>query len=504
MGRLLSIEIDKYNIKIAEVSKKGEMLSILKSLVIKAPFDITEGKLDTEDIDSMAAIIKKELDLNNIKAKRAVFVINSNSIIARRIKLPLLKKSSETLSMVKNELEQLISVDLRQYKIMYKVTKQHAENNNTFYTVYCLPISIYNRLVELSEKLKLKFICLDVSFNCLNKIFSHNIKINNKALNSEHIYAFINIDLNWCSFCVLNKGVNDFSRIFIFDKVRNSEFAAEDEGYYGTDKASDALSVLLEEISKYIRYYYSIDNTDWINKIYIYGISSQIQGISRYFSENLNIEAEKIYTISNLRLDSNLSFDCSLNNYFNSILSLFNNKNDICYCKESLYKYKEYTTAIILIAFILAVSCYVMSRSNLLLTDKTENLNMYIYDTNNVELNFQIEKIKNENLILENLLEEIEIMESMVNNSDVSSYILKEIYNVIPLNTKVTSISIDRNSTQLTCISGSMEEVSIFVKSLRKIEYINKIHVPNVEVNQNDSLSYSYSIVCWLKDVNDK
>ncbi len=509
---LLSIEIDDRNIKIVEAYKKGDVLTVLKCLTIKSHLNTYDGKID--NIDYIVSIIKEELNRNFIKTKKAIFVINSNSIITRKIKLPLLKKNSEILSMLKFELEQLMSIDLNQYKIIYKVVEIIDEKNSkhAIYSVYCLPEYIINQYINLSKKLKLKLVCIDISYNCLNKISTHNLNINNKELKFEEIYAFVNIDLFWGSFCVINNGTNDFSRISVIENMNSFEIAAEETAYYGSDKSlntPDYMSLWLEEISKYIRYYYSIDNTKNIKKLFIYGECSDLNGISEYLSKNLNIDVEKINIISNLQFDSIFSFDYfPAKSYFNSILSLFNDKYDINFCKENHNNYKygirTYATIFSIALLIIGLIFYVFVYSNFSLKNKIKYMNLYINDKNNVELNSQLEEIKNENLILESYLKEIEILENIVENSDhVSSYMFIEIYNVIPLNTKVTTMSVDGNNIQMTCVSESMEGAAIFIQDLRKIKFIDNIYVPDVEVNQNDYFNYSYSIICRLKDVNN-
>ncbi|MGB4440577.1 MAG: hypothetical protein WBJ13_15440, partial [Sedimentibacter sp.] len=121
MGRILSVEIKNRNITILEGSKSGSSLTIYKSLFLDVePGNIDDGKII--DIESLAATIEKALIEKNIKSKNAIFIINTNSTITRNMELPLLNSKTETMSMIKNELDQIVSVDLNLYKLIYKKT----------------------------------------------------------------------------------------------------------------------------------------------------------------------------------------------------------------------------------------------------------------------------------------------------------------------------------------------------------------------------------------------
>ena len=118
MTMILSVEIDN-NIKIIEALRKGETLSVLRYMSI-GTICVKDGNI--LDMDGTVSVINKELKKNGIKTKKAVFLINSSKIMIRTIKLPLLKKSSEILSMIKIELQQTVSADLGKYKIIYEIS----------------------------------------------------------------------------------------------------------------------------------------------------------------------------------------------------------------------------------------------------------------------------------------------------------------------------------------------------------------------------------------------
>ncbi|MGI5834785.1 MAG: type IV pilus biogenesis protein PilM, partial [Bacteroidales bacterium] len=178
MAMVLSVEIDNSNIKFIEASKKSETLFISKCISI----DISNGVKDEKiiDIKSVVNKISEALEKYGIKTKKAVFVINSNSIMVRTIKLPLLKKKSEILSMIQIELQQILSADLSKYQITYEICRTIKENKIIYadYIVYCIPRLAVNQCLELAENLKLKLLKIDIPHFCINTLYN-NCKINN-------------------------------------------------------------------------------------------------------------------------------------------------------------------------------------------------------------------------------------------------------------------------------------------------------------------------------------
>lgn len=511
MGLYLSIEIDDNNIKILEVSKKGDVLSILKCMSLCASSVIDDSKIS--DVNFVAELVKEAIIINNIKAKKVVIVINSSSVITRKIKLPLLNKKTEVLSMIKLELEQLVPADLSQYKIMYKVIDIVCDNDvkSAFYVIYCLPEAMFNNCKELARILKLKLVCIDISFNCLNKIINHDININDESLDFKKVNAFININSHSISFCVLNEGNNDFSRISFNNEIdKYTEIAAEGEALYNCDESYDSsilLSKILDEVSKFIRYYYSIDNSN-INKLYVYGEFSRNRDIIKYLSLHLKIDVVAINHISNIQfLDMSLKVNFEIDKYLVLILSLFNDKKDINlsrpYYFDYIYDIKFNIVVISIIIFIMSWIFIAWKYSNILLEYKINDMNLYINDEDNLKRNDEIESLKVNIILLEEHIEDAKKLKSLINNEDyVSSIIFRELFYAIPENTRVTSISVDRNNTNLSCVSASMEEATLFLQNIRKIDFIDSIYLPSIEVNQEGVSGYSYSIMCILQDVS--
>jgi type IV pilus assembly protein PilM len=499
---VISIEISDSNINIIKTSKKGELLSILDCITINISSGIKDDKIS--DINYLSNIISKALKINNIKTKKAVFVINSNSIITRKIKLPVLSKKQETMSMLKYELGQLLPVDLNRYQFIYKIIEPLKENNNAFYVIYCLPLDLLNQYYELAKILKFKSVIFDVSCNCLNKIYTHNLCINGAYIKKD-VTAFVEISSNKIFFCVINQGVNDFSMTTIINPEHNNELTAEAQALYTINNLQDYddfVYNVLDEISKYIRYYHSISNEIKIRNIHIYGSSRNLEDISQIIEMNLNIDSSVLKNISNIEFINNKAQKgFNINIFFTLLLAAFNDKRDIYFKqeKDNILNIKNNYVIIITIAILLffVLNFYVIYKLN-----EINSMKQYVTYRENIVLNNEIEEVKKEITRLENLLHDVEQLKATAVMDDfVCSDILREIKNAKPKNTLVTSISVDSNSTILNCTSDSMEEVTLFLCNLRNIEIIDSVYMPGVEVIQDYKGKYSYSVACVIKEV---
>lgn len=487
---ILSIEFGS-NIKIIEGYRKKNKVVITKAVTLNVAADIYHGSI--VNIDLMADTIKDALSDNKIHAKKVIFIVNSESVIIRKIKLPLLKKKSETLSMITFELEQLIPADLNRYKVIYKIIDTYDENN-ALYAVYCLPLNIFMQYRKLAEILRLKLIKLDIPSNCLNTISEQNLKINNFSRNEENVFAFVEIDFQKITFCTVNRGINDFFRICHIDN--SIEAVAESHVSY-TDScdcdAFESTSILwLEEINKCIRYYYSVDNNR-ISKIYIYGHFSSLWNFDKLLSLNLNIEAEIIKSLSDIAFkDKNL-----INKYFIPVMALYNLKsmNFLYKCKDNYIKFR----IIIIIAAVLLCFFFLFHRRSYLQRE-IEAIGKYVDDKENIRNNSRIERLKEENTLLESRINLIEDAIYSINSEYVNSEILRAIYYSIPENTKVLSFSASRGSINMECVSSSIDEVILLLSYLKDMDFIEEINTPEIQSFQDSK--YSYSIVCKFKDVS--
>jgi hypothetical protein len=471
----LSLEFGN-NIKIVEGYKKKNIVYIKKAVTINESVDI-------KDILKLSDSINEVLIKNNIRTKRAIFIINTESAIIRKIKLPLLNKKSEIITMIKHELGQVVSADLSLYKIIYKIIETHEaeEKATALYAAYCLPLNIYEFYEKLGKKLRLKVVGIDISSNCLNNILEQNIELNNHILDSKDAYAFVNTHFDKILFSVINKG-NDF--FMISNIERNHGNMVETDHRHDRDD----MVIRVEYIYKCCRYYHSVNNKK-VNRIYLYGYNSS-DGLDKLLSSILNLEVEYINSVSNISIADNIS----INEYFISLTALYNAKSSFLTKNEKRIQ--------ILISFagasvILFCLLFFLSKHSNSVRKQIAYLDIYIKNEKNIERNLIIEKLKSEIRLLNSAITSIETAMDLVNNENVRTENIKGVYNSLPGNTEVLSFSIDKDSLNMQCISDSMDEVLCLLRNLEGLYFVESVYIPAIQSMKD--MKYSYTIICNFK-----
>lgn len=533
MGRILSVEIKNRNIKIMEGSKSGASLTIYKSLFLDLePGNIDDGKII--DIDVVVNTVEKALKEHNIKSKNAIFIINTNATITRNLELPILKSNAETFSMIKNELEQLLPVDINQYKIVYKKTETiHVDGvEKGYFMVYGLPTTMYEQYMELAQRLKLELIAMDLASNCLDKIASQKLTINKQSLKSGTSAAFIDIGYSNISFSVVNNGKDVFSRISsngLHDIVKsfstvfnmNQEDALKEINSLSLDDnivvkeiskiniLEDNINMWIDEFNRYIRYYNSSNKERQIDKIYVHGSFANIEGLAQFLENRLNISTEEINEVSNVISKDNEN-KLDVKSFLNSLLSLHINKKDINFLTDKKKAHKGKFNAgvgFMALGLILVLTIayfgydYIVEKSTL--EKNIAEMDKFMSNEENIKTNNEAIEIINKATLLQTYINEVDKLQTAIKNEDaVNTIIFEQIAASIPTGTIINSMSIDSTSIQMQCTSISRQEVAQFEKNLKQIEFIDNVFIPAiVDSAEGASVSYTYSVVCDVKDV---
>ena len=431
--------------------------------------------------------INEVLIKNNIKTKKTIFIINTDSAIIRKIKLPFLNKKSEITTMIKHELGQVISADLSRYKIIYKIIEIYETDEKTMalYAAYCLPLNIYEYYEELGKKLRLRLVSIDISSNCLNNIPEQSIELNNNILDSKDAYAFVNIHFDMVLFSVINKGTNDF---FMISSIKsNAETLSETASFYGRYDYDD-MYIWVENINKCCRYYHSVNNKK-INKIYLYG-HNRSSNLDKLLSSILHLDVEFINSVSNAAFADNTS----INQYFISIIALYNIKSSFITKNE---KKALILTSIAAVSMLLFCLIFFLLKNSLSLREKIADLDIHINNEKNIERNSVIEKLKSENQLLNASITSIETAINLVDNENIRTENIRGVYYSLPGDTKVLSFSINKDSLNMQCLSGSMDEVIYLLKNLGGLYFVESVYIPAVQSMKD--MKYSYSIICNFK-----
>ncbi|WP_207654981.1 type IV pilus assembly protein PilM [Haloimpatiens massiliensis] len=326
---ILSIDIGAKNIKILDLKVNKKNISVNNAFSIKTPENsYNDGEIN--DIGKIKAVLEKNLELKNIKTKKAVFTSKSTSIITREILVPAAdEKDMEAL--IKFQIERYLPIMSEDYIIQHKIMDTFIENDveKSRVNVVAYPKSIAQGYLALCKELKFTPLALDINSNSICKLFYATCNINGEEYEKEKSIAFIDIGSEYSEISILKNYNVEFSRIisigssYIDVDISKNLFISEEEGEEKKlnllnlneeiDKGSlkEVLndfgkiwtSNLVVEIDKIIQYYRKKNSGDTIEEIFIYGGGSRLKGLAKYMSKSLGISVNSINNMPNFNMD---------------------------------------------------------------------------------------------------------------------------------------------------------------------------------------------------------
>jgi Tfp pilus assembly PilM family ATPase len=496
MSKVLAVEFNDRSIKFMEGSRKSNILHILKSGEIDLPDDIiSDGMI--KNLEKVSDVFKAFLG-KSVKHKKGVFLINSNSIFIRKIELPYVKNSKETKCMINFKLQEMLPSYIYQYKIMYKTSEIFMSEGvrKAKYIVYGMPLKMYERYLEISEKLKLDLLTMDISSNFIDYIFKENT-INEKT-SKTNIIAVIQAGKSSINLSIISKGITELFRI-----------AKSDEGTSLVEQNSNRTILKCnDEIMKYIKYYTSSDKNNVIEKIYLSG-----ESFNDEFKESLSdfgADVKALEELPGIKIQGT-EVNVELKNYFNLLSSFYADMNHIDFLTEKKVSQKyrfsvgvAVMSLILIVALALSYNFLSLYFKTNILENEASSKKMFLSNLDNISLNNEIENIKKKTVFLENYMNIAgEVIEKSRQDNLISSGLFEKIKGCTPDDTKIHSFFTDINNVEINCDSSSLKSVALFVESLRNIEFVDNVNMTNVEVKKEDGVSiYTYAVTCYLKGVD--
>ncbi|WP_352406358.1 type IV pilus biogenesis protein PilM [Acetoanaerobium noterae] len=301
--KCLSIDIGSSYIKFAVGQKMGRRLKVDKTFKARLPAGVYENG-HMHNIQEMKSIIQGALNANSVKLKDVICTLESTDAIKRELVVPAV--APEDLSeMVSYEISQYLPIDINSYVLQYKIVREFEEENVKKYEllVAALPKEIVHNIYSMLIEMGLDPYALDIHSNAVDKIAAE-YELFNEASIKENTAAFLDLGHENINVIIVEKGQYKFNRL-IKNGTRDFEQLTTEFEFKTIDEISQHLDVVdrwIEEIDKVFKYYTSrsVDNT--IDKIFIYGGISVMEGLDTYIHERVNIPVELIKSIDNVEI----------------------------------------------------------------------------------------------------------------------------------------------------------------------------------------------------------
>ncbi|OOM71678.1 type IV pilus assembly protein PilM [Clostridium sp. BL-8] len=322
--KIIAFDIGSFNTKIVVgMYYKGD-LTIDKYIVIPTPKDaIVDGEIKKEE--ELVIRLREALNENGIKAKDAICTTNSTLIINREIIIPKVQEE-EMNTVVRYEIQQYLPINLDDYVLQVTILNEEeiggVEKLNVRVIAY--PEKIAREYYNFLTKLDLKPYVLDVNYNAVNK-FINITEINNKCeYNSRDSVAFIDMGASSIDVNIYKNGQLDFTRIIkaggndvdeflrdtnklVFEeidrvKVENIDLLSEDD--FVSIQIKSIVDEWIDKIEKIIQFYKNKNLENKVDRIFIFGGSSKLNGFEKYISDKIGVKTKRIQGIFRMTFKS--------------------------------------------------------------------------------------------------------------------------------------------------------------------------------------------------------
>ena len=333
---IVSFDFGSKAIKLVTGKYVKDKLVITKCIDIPTPADaIMDGNIS--DRKQLADIIQFTLKEEGIRAKDAIVTINSSSIINREIVIPKVQ-GDEMATVIRYEIQQYLPINLNDYILQYIILDEIIDDNGEKLkvNVISVPNKIAKEYYDLIEDIGLNPYVLDVTYNSIRKINNHII--NNKEKEERGTVAFVDMGATSINVTIFKNGKLEFTRI-IKSGGDNIDYALsletnmsiksteslkiKEADLYSDSKTNEivkkSVDGILDDLERIFKFYNNKSVGNEINKIYIYGGTSNLLAIEKYMSERLNINVEKISILDNVEIKSKELGAETIEQYLNAI-----------------------------------------------------------------------------------------------------------------------------------------------------------------------------------------
>lgn len=154
MAKILTVEIDTAQLRVAEVDSRGQ--HIYHCFVLPVPQGaVDDGQI--RDTKSLGKLLKEELIAQGIKTRKVFFVAGSSRIASREVRIPFVKKD-RIQSIIQENATDYFPIDISGYVLSYSIIDIESKEQETggairqyHLMVYAAPTAISTAFREFAE-----------------------------------------------------------------------------------------------------------------------------------------------------------------------------------------------------------------------------------------------------------------------------------------------------------------------------------------------------------------
>lgn len=346
---ILVLDIGSYQMKLVVGNYHDSRISIKKLLTLPTPLEsYQDGEI--KQLLELKETIKLALRENNIQVGSVLLTIEHKDIIKRELSIPIVKPE-ELKEMISYQVQEYFPIALEKYVVQHKILNEFTEDGIAKYNllVAACPKAIVDAYYQLVDFLGLEACGLDLHSNSVSKLFSERSFIPEEDL-LNRTFAVVDLGHMNMNVIILERGIFKFNRLISIDLEEKAEnhmllmgnnFSYELNAY--NEMTNDLVAASLEiseeagsgrsdsidrfkmekwlaEMDRVFKYYTSRSTGNIIDKIFIYGGYSNMDGVIPSMEERFSTPICILNNLANVHIqEENPQL---LSNFINAIGAL--------------------------------------------------------------------------------------------------------------------------------------------------------------------------------------
>ena len=310
---MIGIDIGSTHIKMVQMKKNYHLK---KWAVNEIPEGIiNQGRIEASD--PLIEVIKRTMRVGNIKGKECALCLSTNELIVRELRLPEMGEN-QIMENIRHEITSFLPLNHDEYCIDYKILeyiKPDEKASGEFrLLVAAVPNAVVKTYISTLKKAGLKVVYVDVLPSIAGKLCkwitsqkgydkSSNVCMIDFGAKTTQIILMKNG--NYFIHKTISSG-GDYITAVISDKsgmdmIESEEFKRRTNFFNGninnglSQFVVDAFDYLMRDFDRTIEYYKNRNNQAEIDRIYIMGGGSLMEGLKDYMKKQFSTE---VYLIS--------------------------------------------------------------------------------------------------------------------------------------------------------------------------------------------------------------
>ena len=342
MAKILSIEVEASQVRVAEIEVRGKKGRIFNCFCIPAPQGAVEdGQI--RDTKSLAEVLREELFQRKIKTKKVYFATGSTRIASREVRIPFVK-TNRIQSIIEANATDYFPIDVTKYILSYSVTDVETqksedgkeETKQYHLMVYAAPKAISAAYSEFAENAGLTMAGITYTGD------SVYYAVRGEYATGTHI--LVKIELKGTSISIINNGELALQRNINYgvdsavetvrafpefgdrldvgealevlcnrrcinsalDMMPADEMASDEDRMLETARAevTESLRYMIGNISRIVDYYISRHTDATFETIDCCGLGAQVQGLMELLTNELGQPVKVLEKVENFALPS--------------------------------------------------------------------------------------------------------------------------------------------------------------------------------------------------------